>query len=244
MIKEKHMRRCICIGCALLGAAMALFALSIQAQPTTEPVKKVVYKPPMRGAPAIRVGGGSRGAKPGEEAPPAVLVLGPEEVGQTTQESPALYWFISKPTDRKVLVTLSNDDDAEPLVEKKLSGVKTGGVQKLDLAAEGAKLTPGVQYRVTVAVVVDPANRSLDSIATCFVKRVKATDELTAALAKSNSPTEKAEAYAGNGMFYDALGALSAQVEAHPDDAGSVKERADFLGQVKLDLEHPVNDHR
>src|ERR1043166_1113983 len=49
----------------------------------------LAYQPPVRGAPFIRVDGGSRDGK-GDI--PALCVLAPDHVGLTTREQPSLFW--------------------------------------------------------------------------------------------------------------------------------------------------------
>src|SRR5512134_1193228 len=54
-----------------------------------------VYKPPLRGAPRGRIGGGTRGT--GLDSL-ALSVLAPDHSGLTIREQPSLYWIISNPT--------------------------------------------------------------------------------------------------------------------------------------------------
>ena len=59
-----------------------------------------VYRPPKLGKPRMTVGGGSRG--PGKGFP-ALYVLVPDHVGQTTSSQPSLFWFVDdvpRPTGR------------------------------------------------------------------------------------------------------------------------------------------------
>ena len=82
----------------LLALALALPAAWAQQPPqqaSTDADKPPVYVPPQRGAPSRRVGGSSRGA--GDNLP-SVMVLVPDHVGLTTSDTPALYWYLSKPT--------------------------------------------------------------------------------------------------------------------------------------------------
>src|SRR5262249_9720599 len=52
-----------------------------------------VYKPPLRGAPGGRVGGGTRGS--GSVRDVFILsALAPDHMGLTVAEQPSLYWFI------------------------------------------------------------------------------------------------------------------------------------------------------
>ena len=50
-----------------------------------------VYKPPLRGTPVARMGGGTRGE---DEDAPEVYVLTPEHTGLTSQAQPVMYWYL------------------------------------------------------------------------------------------------------------------------------------------------------
>ncbi|MBP1738758.1 MAG: uncharacterized protein H6Q48_1051 [Deltaproteobacteria bacterium] len=72
-----------------------------------------VYKPPLRGSPGGRVGGGTRGAS--LEAPVSLSVLVPDHVGITLQSQPHLYWFISRKTTHPIEVTITEASPQCPL---------------------------------------------------------------------------------------------------------------------------------
>ncbi|HYQ61173.1 MAG TPA: DUF928 domain-containing protein, partial [Desulfatiglandales bacterium] len=74
-----------------------------------------VYKPPRRGSPGGRVGGGTRGAS--LEAAVSLSVLVPDHVGITLQSQPNLYWFISKKTTQPIEFTITEKDAVKPLLE-------------------------------------------------------------------------------------------------------------------------------
>src|SRR5262249_44535388 len=63
-----------------------------------------VYKPPLRGAPGGRVGGGTRGASGRDIF--VLSVLAPDHTGLTIQEQPSLFWFISNDTSLPVELTI------------------------------------------------------------------------------------------------------------------------------------------
>src|SRR5437867_965146 len=60
-------------------------------QTPSPPVRpKIVYKPPLRGAPAVRIDGGSRGSG---LSLICLTVLAPDQTGLTVQEQPTLFWY-------------------------------------------------------------------------------------------------------------------------------------------------------
>src|SRR5687767_2532789 len=67
------------------------------------------YKPPLRGAPATRVGGGTRSL--GNQAL-TLSVLAPNETGFTTRQNPTVYWYVSEALTSPVELTVTT---TEPL---------------------------------------------------------------------------------------------------------------------------------
>ncbi len=189
-----------------------------------------VYKPPLRGAPGGRIGGGTRGTG-GEKI--ALSVLAPDHSGLTISEQPSLYWFISTATSLPVEVTLMDPRTVEPLLEARLTGSTQGGAQRIDLARYGIRLAPGVPYRWYIAVVLDPARRSKDILAGGTIERVTPPAELEAKLAAA-SPRQLPLLYAEAGLWYDSLAAFSALIEAAPGDEGLLRQRAALLTQIGL----------
>ena len=119
-----------------------------------------VYKPPPRGAPGGRVGGGTRGT----DQTFTLSVLAPTHTGQTLQEQPVLYWYLSKAISSPIEFTLA-DDGIKPLVETQIKPPFQPGVQKVRLADYGVHLVPGKLYKWFVTLVVDPDRRSKDVLA-------------------------------------------------------------------------------
>ena len=80
----KYLRPMVCCSAAIYILATSFPLLAADA-------KVPVYQLPTRGAPAGRVGGGTRGDKNVF----VLSVLAPDHSALTTSEQPSLYWFIS-----------------------------------------------------------------------------------------------------------------------------------------------------
>ena len=193
-----------------------------------------IYKAPLRGAPATRVGGGTRsvGTKP-----MTVLVLAPNETGYTTHDKPTLYWYVSQPLEHPVELTLisleSLDAASKPAVELKLNPPTRPGVHPLSLAEHNIALKPGVEYQWFVAAVNNPSQRSNDVVAGGTIKRVAETDAVHARL-KDAPAASRPALYAGEGIWYDAIDELSRQIAAQPSNRQLREQRAALLEQVGL----------
>ena len=220
------------LGCAVpLGRA--------EAQATTEkkepvPVQAVVtaptYRPPLRGAPVGRVGGGTRGS--GRETF-VLSVLAPDHTGFTVSEQPSLYWFISNPTSFAVEVTVVDPGATQPLLETRIGPPVRAGVHRLQLADHGVRLAPGVSYRWYVAVVPDAGRRSKDILAGGAIERVALPEGLGPKLGQADKATAPF-LYAEAGIWYDALAAISELIDAAPSDTALRRQRAALMTQVGL----------
>ena len=187
-----------------------------------------VYKPPPRGAPGGRVGGGTRGT----DQTFTLSVLAPTHTGQTLQEQPVLYWYLSKAISSPIEFTLA-DDSIKPLVETQIKPPFQPGVQKVRLADYGVHLVPGKLYKWFVTLVVDPDRRSKDVLAGGAIERVASPEALAAKL-PSDDKRKAAYAYAESGIWYDAIATLSDLVEASPQDKALHQQRASLLEQAGL----------
>ena len=188
------------------------------------------YKPPMRGAPGGRVGGGTRGT--GREAF-ILSVLAPNHTGLTISAQPVLYWFISSPSSLPVELTVVDPQKSEPLLELQIKPPITQGVHRVRLADHGVRLEPGVTYQWYVAVIPDAGRRSKDILAGGSIERVAAPDDLTARLAQTLKVDQPA-VYAGASLWYDAVAALGDLIEASPQDRALHERRSALLKQVGL----------
>jgi len=234
----------------LLGAATAV-ALSASTIHAKEPDAKksagqteaqkpatastpFTYKPPMRGAPATRVGGGTRSAG---AAVLTLNVLAPGETGYTIQERPTVYWYVSEPITHPVELTFTStaslQDAAMPAFEITLNPPIGKGIHALRLADHGIALKPDVEYQWFVALVRNPAQRSNDTIAGGTIKRVADSGAVQPRL-KQTSPAQWPAVYADAGIWYDAIDQLSKQISADPSNRQLRGQRAALLEQVGL----------
>jgi hypothetical protein len=179
----------------------------------------------------IRVGGGSRG---GAADDLSVETLVPDQIALTTQGQPSLYWYQSKAAKTQCEVTLTEPKNPQPLLLLKSSAPTPAGIHAIRLTKFKVELKPNVIYRWSVAVIVDPENRSQDIVANGIIKRIDLSPELASKLGQV-SDTDKPALYAENGIWYDALQSISDQIDRAPQDATLLQERADLLKQVGMD---------
>ena len=192
------------------------------------PAQVPEYKPPMRGAPASRVGGGTRGI--GDDAP-RVIVLSPDHTGLTVSEQPSLYYFVSRPARAKLEVTVINDQAVQPLLERDLPAPTSPGIHRLSLKDYNINLKPGIEYRWFVGLVVDEKQRSNDVIASGTIQRVEASDKVKGVAAGA----PRYLVLASEGIWYDTIDELSRAIDASPGDASLRRSRTALLEQVGLE---------
>jgi hypothetical protein len=190
------------------------------------------YRPPLRGAPASRIGGAHRGAE-GDDW--TLLVLAPEHTGLTTSEQPVLYWYTSKDIDQPVEFTLIERGAIDPLFERRIPGPLGAGVQRVALADLGLSLRPETEYQWFVSVVTDPTQRSQDYAAGATIRRVAVDPQVRTRL-QSTTAEQRAFVYAEAGLWYDAIDALSQQVDEAPSNETARGQRRALVEQVGLQM--------
>ena len=204
------------------------------AEPESKKSERVVsmptYKPPLRGAPAGRVGGGTR--SPGA-AFLFLSALAPDHTGLTVQEQPSLYWYLSGLTTDPIEFTLIEDQAITPILETRIGPPSQPGIQRVRLGDYGVRLKPGIEYEWFVAVVVDRENRSKDLLAGGVIERVEPSAELRARLAQAGKELAS-HIYAESGIWYEAMSAVSDIIDATPNDSQPRKQRASLVEQVGL----------
>lgn len=189
-----------------------------------------VYRPPMRGAPVARIGGGTRGIG---DMMLELVVLAPDHTGLTLKEQPTLYWYVSEAVPARLEVTMINDEAIDPALEEEIVTPGHAGIQGIDLAKLGARLKPGLEYRWFVSVVADPTQRSNDIVASGTIRRITPGETLKARMAGADQRT-LARIYAEEGLWYDTIDALSRMIEKSPNDFALREQRAGLLEQVGL----------
>ncbi|MEI6413863.1 MAG: DUF928 domain-containing protein [Pseudomonadota bacterium] len=211
----------------LIGTMPALIqaADSPAGQPSTEK-PKLTFIPPKLGAPAVRVGGASRGM-----GGPKLWVLAPLEAGWSATDQPVLYWYLGEGKPLRVELTLTTPDTVNPILEVELKGTKAG-INTIDLAKQGVRLKPEVTYQWHVALVPDPDRRSNDVVSGGVIQYIPPNNDLKGKL--KGDAAQTAGRYAEAGYWYDALHSLGRGLEAKPADRGLREMRASLLEQGRL----------
>jgi hypothetical protein len=206
---------------------------TVQVPEYRPPKAKPGFKPPLRGTPSGRVGGGSRSA--GGAGLPRIAVLVPNHPGRAATEQPSLFWHIDRVPDpgTRLLLTLIDERSVEPLLEAELPTPAQAGIQRVELSEHGVRLREGSEYEWSVSIVIDPESRASDIIASAVIDRSDMADAPIAGAAGS-TPEAAARSYAERGFWYDALAALSDAVRERPSDSGPKAARAALLAQVGL----------
>ncbi len=222
------------IGFLGVTTAMALSTSSVYATETASKkagaVPLLSYRAPLRGAPATRVGGGTRGAA---DSTFALSVIAPDHTGYTVQEKPTIYWYVSKAITSPVELTVTAPDEIEPLLELILKPPVKEGIHALRLADHGIALKPEVEYEWFVTVVTNPDERSKDILAGGSIQRVTAEESVRTKLNEVGEAMWPA-VYAQSGLWYDAVDEISKLIHANPADGGLREQRASLLTQAGL----------
>lgn len=233
-----HQIRRGAIGLVLAATQLLVVGVWLSASQATEPAApaptaashKVIYVPPKRGAPANRVGGGSRGLG---DSMASVWVIAPQETGLAGTEQPKLYWYVSKPTTIRVELSLVDQKQVEPLLLLNIDPPAGGGFQFVDLAGNGVKLQADVDYQWSVALVVDSDQRSKDVLASGTIRYVPLPPAMQDTLTRESSLANVA-VYAAHGYWYDAFAIVMQMSAGSPQDQELIGYRADLLKQVAL----------
>jgi hypothetical protein len=191
--------------------------------------RTLTFRNLMLDAPKVRVDGHVRGT---EDALLTLTVLAPERVGLTTKEQPSLYWFQSKAVTNRFELIITEKNAIKPLLEAQIDA-PSSGIKRVRLSDHNVRLAEGVEYRWSVAIVVDPENRSKDVVASGVIKRIKPAGKLLQRL-RGAPESELPYIYADEGVWYDSLETLSELVEAKPQDAKLHEIRAVYFLQAGL----------
>jgi hypothetical protein len=180
-----------------------------------------------------RVGGGTRASRP-SACNTKLSVLVPEDhVGLTTEAQPTLYFFLSQDTDCAVEFVLNDRRQVPPLIEVAVKTPRTAGIHAIRLADFGLSLEPEVDYDWFVQVRGAEAKKSPEAYGGGQIRRVTAPAGLAEELAKPGA--RPANVFAQNSLWYDAVAALSAEIDAAPADTALHQQRAELLASQGMD---------
>lgn len=193
---------------------LTFLAMGLLARVASADSKEEECEPRPGTPPAKRTGGGSRG-----EEDLFVSVLAPQKVvGVTTRAQPVLYWYLSKDTQFNIEIVINDRKTGKPVTgfPVTLKGGKRG-IQRLDLGKSPggkiAKLEFGHEYEWVVEAVVGSGEDQQGHSAACRFQ----TLALSTTLPVGAGPAEWAAVYAREGIWFDYLSLLRAQIEATPE---------------------------
>jgi hypothetical protein len=195
------------------------------------------FRPPRRGIPGRREGGGTRDPLACVQGNPARLtaILPQTNLGLTTAEYPRFFWYLPQTraktaefslyqvNDRVDNLTPRQIDeklkDQIPVYRSQFDLTGTAGVASLSLP-KNATLPPlvaGRDYRWSVAIICDPNNRQRDIKVDGWVQRVAPAAALSEQLVRA-TPSDRLRLYASNGYWFDTLSTLAELRCSNPTD--------------------------
>jgi hypothetical protein len=179
------------------------------------------------GAPNVTDGAGERGERRAE----SLGLLAPDHVAHTTLAQPTLYWYLARPSTTRIVVTVRDRTSVQPLLEVEVPLPAQAGIHAVRLADHGVELAPEVDYLWFVSIVRDQGSKN--PTVTGGIRRRAPSPELIERL-RADPEGREVFVYAENGIWYDAIAAVSARISAAPTDARLHEQRAALLDQVGL----------
>ena len=191
------------------------------------------YTPPAGlGAPARRESAGTRGCVFGN--PANLIALMPEDnVGWTTNAYPRFYWYMPVNQASFVEFTLEKASESsetpEVIYQARFEVTGENGIMSLQIP-EGEDVPPltiGERYRWQVAMFCNPNSAEGEIQVDGWVERQLPEAPLANAIATA-SDSERADLYARNGYWFDALDQL-AMLKTSDPDGSEIQARWDEL---------------
>lgn len=242
-MKHPHTRLVVAVVAITIGAGLYFWKvpwhqtldqrLGTVEDPSTSPVAvaKPIYKPPKQGTPTYIASGGTRSVDTDRLL---LSVLAPKHTGLTIHEQPTVYWYVSKPLTRPLVVRVIGGLSSPALLETSVSPPISAGIHALPLTRHGVRLMTGVSYHVVLDIAEDPAHHFPSVWAEGVIERVPRTAELTARLDRT-AFSDLPAVYADEGLWFDALNLLSEMIRTMPDNSLLHEYRVSLLEQVGLD---------
>jgi Domain of Unknown Function (DUF928) len=210
------------------------------------------FKPPRRGIPGRREGGGTReGSLPVPGADPCnagsavqfAALMPPTNFGLTTSEFPRFFWSTPRTKARFAEFTLH---EASESADKKMSDRALvyrstfringdAGIASFALPRNTGipGLAVGADYHWTISLICNPQNRKQDTKVEGWVQRM-APDAALASQLSQSTPSDRPKLYADNGIWFDTLSSLADLRYAKTLDTSLAEDWANLLKGVNL----------
>lgn len=203
------------------------------------PAESVTFKP--KGSPQKTVGGASRGiclqpgVLPQQMTTPQRLftALIPPTKGELTAAAyPTLLVKILASKTLKAEFTLW-DENGKGIYQTTFALPDQPGIMSFQLPSAAGELAISKQYKWSVAVICNPAERQRDVVLQGGWQRVKVSSALTSQL-EAAQPLQKVKVYAENGLWYDTIATLAELKRSLPEDPRIASEWQELLQSVGL----------
>ncbi len=190
---------------------------------------------PARPTPNVRVATG--GTRSNDLTFPTVTLLVPDHVAFTSRSQPIVYWHISERTQQPTVLTLSINDEVNPLLELELNSPVERGIHVLKFSDHNISLAKNKIYEWSVSINENPDGPSSgDLIAKAFIQRIEINEKIKT-IKNSDDIVEIIRTFAQGGLWYDALATASSAI-SDPDKQSEVRHlKASMLRQVGIKLE-------
>lgn len=149
------------------------------------------------------------------DARPAARAPG-NHTGLTLSSQPRLWWALDKATDRPVQITIVDGDAIDPLLRVELPGPHAAGLHAFDLSKHGVRLSPDVDYRWFVSILVDPDRPSRNPVSAGSL-RVAGDGDARRQTVSGADASARGNKFAELGLWYDAFDFYASLAEAHPE---------------------------
>lgn len=177
---------------------------------------------------------------------PTLISLVPNHVGLTIADQPVVSWYLSRPTQARTLFVLLDARSLQVVRSITLPPSGRAGIQSVRFKDYGITLQQEVPYRWFVNVLIDPAMPARDLVAGGAIERI--TPDFSPAKVPAPSSLDAVHFYAAQGLWYDAMAAISDLIAKVPLNDVFRQQRAALLQQVGLqevaewDLRHQQMD--
>jgi hypothetical protein len=189
-----------------------------------------VYVPPLRGAPTIRVGGGTRG----DDLGVPLDLLAPDHTGWSGVAQPRLYWKLSAPLppEYQVNLVITGLRSATPLVDAPITPSQQAGLQAINLADHGVQLAPQQSYRWSLVLQAEAETTAEQPLVVSgMIRHVPPTPEQLADT-QGDTPLAQAESHCSASYWYDCIDALAGELIQNPDASGERAAMESLLAQL------------
>lgn len=199
------------------------------------PEQVLAQKASREGLPGRRIGGGTRGECP--LATKRLTALVPENnLGLTVAAYPTFFFYIPQSLTPKAVEFVLLDDSDRQVYETTFMTTGASGIINLSLPSFAAlpPLEIGKNYHWYFSMICNPVNRAEDVFVEGWIQRVEPDPVLAFKLEKASS-VERANLYASDGLWHEALMTLTELSRDRPNNSEIAANWTQLLQNVGLE---------